>query len=132
MADTLSITYRPDLQALIVRWLEPVEDEQVRYDYDAVQTAAQANGTCRLWLFDVRRRSLGSDELNNWIGQEFFPRLTKVLNGPVSIAFLATPRQLAGVVLGSGQNAVQAGIESGVRSRFFADEGPALTWLTGH
>lgn len=132
MADHLTITYRSDLQALIVRWLAPVSDEQVQADYEAVEAAARENGDCRLWMFDVRRRSLGSDEFNNWVGKSFFPRLAKELQGPVSIAFLATPRQLAGVVLGSGQEAVEDGVKAGVRCRFFADEGPAQTWLTGH
>lgn len=132
MADHQSITYRSDLQALIVRWLAPVSDEQVQTDYEAVEAAAKENAGCRLWMFDVRRRSLGSDEFNNWVGLTYFPRIAKALQGPVSIAFLATPRQLAGVVLGSGQDTVEQGAKAGVRCRFFADEGPALTWLTGH
>lgn len=132
MADHLTITYRSDLQALIVRWLAPVSDEQVQADYEEVEAAARANANCRLWMFDVRRRSLGSDEFNKWVGKTFFARLAKELQGPVSIAFLATPRQLASVVLGSGQDAVEAGSKLGVRCRFFADEGPAQTWLTGH
>jgi hypothetical protein len=132
MADHLSITYRSDLQALIVRWLAPLSDEQVRADYEMVEAAAKENNNCRLWMFDVRRRSLGSDEFNSWVGDTYFPRLAKELKGPVSIAFLATPRQLAGVVLGSGQDAVEQGLQAGVRCRFFADEGPAQTWLTGH
>jgi hypothetical protein len=132
MADHLSITFRSDLQALIVRWLAPASDEQVRADYEEVEAAAKENGDCRLWMFDVRRRSLGSDEFNKWVGNSFFPRIATALSGPVSIAFLATPRQLAGVVLGSGQGAVEQGAKAGIRCRFFADEGPALTWLTGH
>jgi len=132
MADHLSVTFRSDLQALIVRWLAPADDEQVQADYEAVEAAAKENDGCRLWMFDVRRRSLGSDEFNNWVGNTYFPRIAKALSGPVSIAFLATPRQLAGVVLGSGQGAVEQGAKAGIRCRFFADEGPALTWLTGH
>lgn len=131
MADQpLSLTYRPDLRALIVRWFESTSDAELRRDLEAVEQQAQEHDNCTLWLLDIRRRQLASDEVDEWAAHTFFPRLPASLGKPVRVAFLSTPMQLAQVVLGSSQVVINEAAKSGTRLHFFADEAAALSWLT--
>lgn len=47
--DFLSLTYRPDLNFLVVRWLRPVSGAETRTGYELIlATAKQCN--CPYWL----------------------------------------------------------------------------------
>lgn len=125
----MTITHRPDLTTLIVRWLAPTTDDELRRDYAAIEAAALAHDQCRNWLFDIRRRATADDSFNAWVSQHFYPLLPAKLGGPVRVAFLSTPMQLAQVILGTSQTVVAEAAKTGTHIRFFADEGPALAWL---
>lgn len=67
-----TITYRPDLEILIVRWYADAELAVLQEDYHTMLEVAQEHH-CARWLLDVRRREGTDPALSAWASQTFYP-----------------------------------------------------------
>lgn len=88
--DFISLTYRPDLNFLVARWLRPVTGAETRAGYELILAAAQ-QCNCPYWLLDGRRRHPADAATTEWGLQEFFPRLSAVLGQRVFLSQLLSP-----------------------------------------
>ena len=115
-----SISFRSDLQVMVVRWHTYAPLEVVQADYELMLVAAEERGICD-WLLGVRRRDKVTPELSAWVSHEFYPQATQRL----------APRRLRMAVLNS-----PALTEAYVMDPawpfdigLFDDEGAAMRWL---
>ncbi|WP_426061253.1 hypothetical protein [Hymenobacter sp. B1770] len=128
-----TITFRPDLQVMVVRWHTQADFAVVQADYAAMLAAAEASGFTN-WLLDVRRRDRAAVERSAWVSQTFYPgavaqlsprRLrVAVLNSPALTAAFRTDPELQQHVAYSTDPARPYDIQ------LFADEGGAMSWLS--
>ena len=91
--DFLEISYRPDLNLLLGRWLRPIELEEMQHGYQLLLDAAVA-GDCRQWLLDVRRRQNTHQVGAQWMLSNFLPQLAARLGGRTRLAYLMAPTYL--------------------------------------
>ena len=129
---TYSLTYRPDLDILFLRWLQPDTLAEAQASYTAALALARAHG-CGNWLLDARR--CGPLDLfeTAWLTRTFFPAAVEQL----------APRPLRLAVFSSLQRweqmqhdaavapAVQAAIAATqpYEAAVFLNETEAVAWL---
>jgi hypothetical protein len=129
---TCTIQYRPDLEALVVRWPSDAPLLQLQADFAAILAVAQQHDTAR-WLLDVRRREQISPELGRWTTTVFYPHAASrlapqalhisVLCSPARMAvYAADPIQMQYLTYGLAP-------ERSYYMRLFGDEGTAMEWL---
>ena len=91
--DFLEISYRPDLEVLVARWLRPVDLPELQAGYEQMLTAARG-GAGRRWLIDVRRRFNTHQVGAQWMVSSLLPRLGPALGGQSRLAYLLAPMYL--------------------------------------
>ncbi|RFP64945.1 hypothetical protein D0N36_11435 [Hymenobacter lapidiphilus] len=129
----LSITFRSDLDLLIVRWLRDVKRSELQEGYTQVlQAAIQHQATC--WLIDSRRRVQPNAEMVDWLAQEFLPELSSALNNrPVYLACLVgatwQPGKTPATPLAVLAQSSSLASKNEYQVRLFSDEGIATSWL---
>ena len=129
--DYLSLSYRPDLDFLVARWLRPVSGDETRQGYRLILEAAQACA-CPFWLLDGRRRYPADAETTRWGLEEFFPQLYATLGQQVFMSQLLSPSyQTLTDALPAFQQAEQA-VGRTYQMRRFNDETQAVGWLQQH
>ena len=127
-----TITFRPDLNVMVVRWHTHAPLEVVQADYAQMLAAAEKHGLSD-WLLDVRRREKVTVELSAWVSEEFYPLATArfaprrlrmaVLNSPaLTEAYRSDPDQ---------KKYVDYALDPArpFETRLFDDEGEAMHWL---
>lgn len=127
--DAFSLEYIAEQHLLVARWLQPMELADLKQSYEAILEAALANGNCRHWLLDVRRRPVGDATALEWFGQEFSPRLLNALGGPLFAAYFAMIDDLAARDHEGIQKSIAEGELGGTHYHYFNREGEALAWL---
>ena len=77
--DTYTLTYRPDLDIVFLRWLQPDTLAEAQASYRDALALALVHG-CGNWLLDSRR--CGPLDLfeTAWLTREFFPAAVAQLN----------------------------------------------------
>ena len=88
--DYLEISYRPDLDLLLGRWLRPIELAEMQHGYELLLEAAVASH-CRRWLLDVRRRQNTHQVGAAWMVSTLLPQLAARLGGRARLAYLLVP-----------------------------------------
>ena len=129
----LEINPRPDLPAIVARWQREITAAELQAGYFAILQAADDH-QCWRWLLDLRRREdLASAELNNWVTNDFFPRLLHRYSAPVRIAFLISPLRAARQAAPASVATITANPQpdQGYKSALFTDEAAAYQWLAG-
>ena len=127
-----SISFRSDLQVMVVRWHSHAPLVVVQADYARMLAAATEHGVTD-WLLDVRRRDKVSLDISAWVTEVFYPQATRqlaphrlrmaVLNSPaLTEVYLSDPDQKKYVdyVLDPARP-----FDIGL----FDDEGAAMRWL---
>lgn len=127
--DTFSLEYWAEQQLLVARWLQPLELPDLQRSYEAILSAAEANGNCRHWLLDMRRRTLGDPAGLAWFNQDFGPRLVPTLGGPVFVAYFAMVNHAAAQADTALSRSIEQGAVGGAHYRYFNREDEALAWL---
>jgi hypothetical protein len=127
-----SISFRPDLQVMVVRWHSHAAFEVVQADYAQMLAAAEEHGISD-WLLDVRRRDKIPADLSDWVTHVFYPQATErmaprrlrmaVLNSPaLTEAYTSDPDQKKYVTyVMDPARPFDIGL--------FEDEGAAMRWL---
>ena len=127
-----TLSFRTDLQVMVVRWKSHVALEVLQADYAQMLAAAVAHGMSD-WLLDVRRRNMAPVELSTWVNMVFIPQ---------AVAQLA-PRRLRMAVLSSPTLTAMYAKDPAQRKEveralapsrpydvgLFEDEGKAMAWL---
>ena len=128
---TCTITHRPDLGVLIVRWPADAPYPQLQADFEAILTMAKQHATGR-WLLDVRRRAHLDPQLGDWTTRLFFPRAAAQLAPhPLRLSVLCSPARMAVYAASAEQ---QSYLAHGIAHRAYhmhllCDEGDAMRWL---
>lgn len=127
--DSFTLTYLPDEHLLIGRWLRPVQLAELQAHYTATLAAAKANGNCRHWLLDVRRRRINDPDAARWFGEEFSPQLPQALGQPIVVAYFAMVSQDAIMDEPALWENIRQGSLDGARYCYFDQESVAMRWL---
>ena len=90
LGDFLTLTYRPDLDVLVARWLRPIELDELEQGYWALLAEAERR-QCRRWLIDVRRRRNTHRMGAAWMVSTFLPELGPRLGGRTRLAYFLMP-----------------------------------------
>ncbi|UOQ66169.1 hypothetical protein [Hymenobacter volaticus] len=124
----LSITHRSDLGILVGRWSYQPEPAQLPDAYSLLTQEALACG-CRLWLQDIRSRTLNDPQTTQWLLCDYFPQMAQQLRGRLAVAYLASPMLMELIVNGPGYKQPEAYVTEPYVIAFFGNEGEALAWL---
>lgn len=132
LATTRTITYRPDLRIMIVRWFQDASLSVLQADYHAMLAVAEESN-CARWLLDVRRREGANPELSAWASATFYPlAATRLLPQRLHLAVLNSSyiyeRFLNDPVQRQHVDYMLAP-ERPFLTRVFDDEGAATRWL---
>lgn len=122
--DSLSITYRPDLDQLTARWQQAISQDELMAGYAALREAALHYG-CRYWLIDARRRASRSHNGPEWVTTQFLPHMQQELGGRLCVAFLTLPHYLTELPATIAVPPPSAPVQF----NRFLDEGAANAWL---
>jgi hypothetical protein len=128
-----TISFRPDLKVMVVRWHTHVPMEVVQADYAQMLAAAEASGFSD-WLLDVRRREKVTGELSAWVSLEFNPHaVARLAPRRLRMAVLSSPALTEAYRTDPDQKKYVAYSTDPARPydiRLFNDEGAAMSWLT--
>jgi hypothetical protein len=89
----LQISYRPELQMLVGRWLRQTTPDEMQTGYLALLAEAQVQ-QCWLWLIDARRRDNANQAGTQWMMDTFFPQVPRQIHRKVFVAYLFAPTHL--------------------------------------
>jgi hypothetical protein len=126
---SFTLTYLADQHVLIGRWLRPVALHELQAHYQELLAAALANGRCRHWLLDVRRRSINDAAIVQWFGETFSPQLPQLLGQPVVVAYFAMVGQDVATADPALRKNIRQGSLQGAMYCYFDQEGEAMGWL---
>lgn len=128
-SSAFSLDYRADLALIIGRWLKNLPPPELQGTYEAMLAAAQANGNCRFWLLDLRRRPVAGPDLNAWFRDQFSPRIAAALDGPLFTAYLAGPHQRSAVESDEMELYFRREATVNAFPKLFENEAEAMAWL---
>ncbi|MCC2545654.1 hypothetical protein LJY25_04295 [Hymenobacter sp. BT175] len=126
-----TLSYRPDLHVLFLRWTRPATSEEHRSGYRTALALAQAHGAGH-WLVDLRSRGLASAEDFGWVLREFREQLSRELPAASRrLAYLVAPYHFE--LISERSRALEATLPEtarpGAHVRIFMEEHLALEWL---
>lgn len=127
-----SISYRPDLNVMVVRWHTHAPLEVIQADYAQMLAAAQTYQTCD-WLLDVRRREKVTTEVSAWVTNNFYPQaVAQLAPQRLRMAVLNSPALTEAYRTDADQKKYVEYVLDPARPfdiRLFDDEGEAMNWL---
>jgi hypothetical protein len=127
-----TISFRTDLQVMVVRWKNHVAPDVLQADYARMLAAAQEQGISA-WLLDVRRRDVAPVELSTWVNTVFYPQaVTQLAPRRLRMAVLSSPALTATYTQDPEQKKEVAYALDPSRPfdiGLFEDEGKAMAWL---
>jgi hypothetical protein len=126
--DYLTISYRPDLEVLVGRWMRQVSFTEMCEGYHRLLEAAVAH-QCRQWLIDVRRRFNTDREGAHWMVTEFLPTLQPNLGGRTHLAYLLAPLIMRDPAGDSAFPSAETMADKPFLGERFIDEAAAIVWL---
>lgn len=126
--DFLTISYRPDLKMMVVRWMRVITLAEMCQGYELLLQAAIEH-QCRQWLLDVRRRNNTDREGAQWMQHYFLPRMARELGGYVALAYLLPPIHLRDSAADGAFPPASYFEGKSFSSDRFIDERMALEWL---
>lgn len=127
--DYLDISYRPDLDVLVARWLRPVDLPELQAGYEQILAAALAGGPHRRWLIDVRRRFNTHQSGAQWMISSFLPQVGPTLGGRTRIAYLLAPMYLRDLAADSAFPPQSYFEDKPFLGDRFTQEDAAIQWL---
>ena len=128
-----SISFRPDLNVMVVRWHTHAPMDVIQADYAYMLAAAEQYGLCD-WLLDVRRRDMVRTEVSSWVSSAFYPEAAaRMAPRRLRMAVLNSPALTEVYRADPDQKKVLAYVLDPARPydiRLFEDEGEAMQWLS--
>ncbi|MCB2378593.1 hypothetical protein LGH70_13415 [Hymenobacter sp. BT635] len=126
--DFLTVTYRPDLQVLVVRWQRLITVDEMQQGYRLLLEYAAEYG-CRRWLLDGRRRFNTDREGAQWMVSTFLPQLQLRLGGRTYLAYLLAPVTLRDQDADAAFPPAAYFLDKPFVGERFVEEKEALSWL---
>ncbi|MBT9392207.1 hypothetical protein KLP40_03445 [Hymenobacter sp. NST-14] len=127
VSDYVLITYRPDLQLLIMRWTRPATPAEHRAGYQAALALARQQQVGR-WLIDLRSRGLADPADLLWVMHDFRQEFRTALpTAARRIAYFTTPYHAD--ILSARLRELEAATLDGLQLAVFVEETPAYQWL---
>jgi hypothetical protein len=123
----VEVSYRPDLRIMVVRWLGVTSDDETRQVYQHLVQVAEHD--CRHWLIDARRRPSSGTAVTQWIFEEFAPRASQQLKGPLYLSYLIAPSHLAAAEDFQRGTGASIGSLLPYRLHYASQEDEATQWL---
>ncbi|UOQ65615.1 hypothetical protein [Hymenobacter volaticus] len=131
-AEYLHLTYRPDLQTVILRWLRDVSLSELQLAHRAALELT-LHHKAAFWFVDVRRRLVVNNTHTRWLADEFLPHAAALTpTGNLRIAYLTSPSRQRIIDADSDMQLIVTRAESKgqpYRLRTFLDEASAMAWL---
>lgn len=127
-----TLSFRTDLNVMVVRWHPVVETLAVQADYEQMLAAAREHNM-DAWLLDVRRRQVAALELGPWVNGTFYPdAVARFAPQRLRLAVLSSPALTAAYTTNSAHKKEVAYALDPARPfdmAVFEDEGQAMQWL---
>lgn len=131
-AEYLNLSYRPDLQMIVLRWLRDATLPELQAaHYAALELALRHKAV--FWFVDVRRRMTVNNIHTRWVADEFLPHAaTQLSTNGLRIAYLTSPNRQR---ITDSDPDMQLTITRAQSSnqpyqlRTFLDEASAMVWL---
>ncbi|GAB3299225.1 hypothetical protein GCM10027348_23290 [Hymenobacter tenuis] len=124
----LEVSYREDLDVLLIRWMRKVTEEEMRTGYlYLLEEAAQRQ--CRQWLLDARRRYNTDRDGARWMITTFLPMLSARLGGRTYLAYLLVPAIMRDAEADAAFPPVSFFADKPFIAERFIDEREAINWL---
>lgn len=124
----IEVTYRPDLDVLVTRWLRQITLEEMCQGYLHLLEVAAVH-QCRFWLLDARRRYNTHKEGARWMVATFLPLLSPRLGGRTYLAYLLAPAILRDVEADAAFPPLSFFDGKPFAADRFVDEREAIGWL---
>ena len=127
--DQFSLGYDPEQRLLIGRWLSDTNEDTLYPSYERLLAAAKANGECRYWLLDMRRRSWHSAEFTAWFGSLLANEVVHELGSPVFVAYVATEAHRSSIEGVANDAMLRQSAKVEFYPYYFDNEQAAREWL---
>ncbi len=102
--------------------------EEITESYELLLATARQH-TCPYWLLDGRHHHQEQPQaLQDWMQEEFFPRVREALGEPAHVAFLVLPLVWASISA-RGYDELADWYVQAAHLAWFTDEGAARAWL---
>ncbi|WP_139925199.1 hypothetical protein [Hymenobacter sp. DG01] len=124
----IEVTYRSDLDVLLIRWMRKVTLEEMCQGYLYLLEVA-AHHRCRHWLLDARRRFNTDREGAQWMINSFLPTLHARLGGRTYLAYLLVPVIMRDAEADAAFPPASFFLGKPYLSERFIDERAAIEWL---
>ncbi len=125
----LDLTFRPDLNVLLGRWLyQPEHSAELLPCYQQLADTTLASG-CRFWLQDLRRRASPDHDIKRWLTSEYYPDIARRLGRRLYVAYLFSPDMHRQIVEAPDYAPAAAYQDQPYLLDFFGNEGAAIQWL---
>ena len=131
-AEYLNLSYRPDLQMVVLRWLRDASLPELQLAHHAALELALRHKAV-FWFVDVRRRLIVNNVHTRWVADVFLPHAAAQLpEGGLRVAYLTSPNRQR--ITDSDPNMLLTITRAQSTSqpyqlRTFLDEASAMTWL---
>lgn len=129
LSDVFALSYEPEPNLLLGRWLHDVADRSLFPPQEELLTTARHHNSCRFWLLDMRRQTTFSTLLLDWLGALLAQQVVSVLGSPVFIACVADESHRAEIESLSTETLLRQQAEHEFYPYFFHDEAAAREWL---
>jgi hypothetical protein len=130
--DTYTLQYRPDLDIVFLRWLQPNTLAEAHTSYHAALSLGVQHD-CGNWLLDARRTGPINLPETEWLSREFFPLAVSLLAPrPLRMAVFSSLHRLEQMRTDTAvAPAVQAALAATqpYEAAIFMQEAEAVAWL---
>lgn len=130
-AEYLSLSYRPELRTVVLRWLRDTTFPEIQLGHQAALYLARHHAATH-WFIDVRRRLLVEHTHFSWVVDDFLPQASALLPDSLRVAYFMSPNRQRII---DSQPELQAtfsrsqSLSQPYRMQAFFDEAAALQWL---
>jgi hypothetical protein len=123
----IKISYRPDMQTVIIRWQQSVTFTEFKLNCLAILSLAKENNSTH-WLFDCRSKGEITVEESDWLYRDFFPKAVRQIAPQLVVAWLLNPRQMQRLQDGETLLAISETSQEVMRHAFMTEQ-EAVYWL---
>jgi hypothetical protein len=127
LSEHIKISYRADMQTVIIRWQQPVTFTEFKMNCLAILALAKEHAA-PFWLFDCRSKGEVTEQESDWLSQNFYPKALEQVASHVLVAWLLNPRQMQRLQEGASLTAISSDRPDVMRKGFLTEQ-EAVRWL---
>jgi hypothetical protein len=127
--DFFSLDYEAKPHLLVGRWLHDSDDDDLYPAYRRLLASAKANGNCRFWLLDMRRRSWHTAAFAQWFSELLANQVVREVGAPVFVAYIADEAHRVDIESVATEATLRQAAQVEFYPYFFSDEATAREWL---